>query len=262
METRSAVFCLGPAGEGALEIRQVPRRHPAADEVEIAVEAASVNPIDVRRAEGYGLRLLSLIGAGKFPLVLGNDLAGTIAATGARVSSYKPGDRVYGLKPASADGTHSSHVLVKAAHVLRAPGGDLQALAALPYSFVTMWLAVRGAGLTRENAAEKNVLVHGAAGGLGTLAMQMLSAWGAKITAIARPPMRAACLQAGAAEVLDGSKSRLSRSAVRSMPRSILPLGRMTLRLFAACAMALLAMPRLCTRCWETLTGPDGCAAR
>ncbi len=206
METRSAVFCLGPAGEGALEIRQVPRRHPAADEVEIAVEAASVNPIDVRRAEGYGLRLLSLIGAGKFPLVLGNDFAGTIAATGARVSSYKPGDRVYGLKPASADGTHSTHVLVKAAHVLRAPGGDLQALAALPYSFVTMWLAVRGAGLTRENAAEKNVLVHGAAGGLGTLALQMLSAWGAKITAVARPPMRAACLQAGAAEVLDGSK--------------------------------------------------------
>jgi len=186
METRSALFCVGPAGESALEVRQVPRRHPAADEVEIAVEAASVNPIDVRRAEGYGLRLLSLIGAGKFPLVLGNDFAGTIAATGARVSSYKPGDRVYGLKPASADGTHSSHVLVKAAHVLRAPGGDLQALAALPYSFVTMWLAVRGAGLTRENAAEKNVLVHGAAGGLGTLAVQMLSAWGAKITAIAR----------------------------------------------------------------------------
>lgn len=82
METTSALFCLGPAGEGALEIRQVPRRHPAADEVEIAVEAASVNPIDVRRAEGYGLRLLSLIGAGKFPLVLGNDFAGTIAATG------------------------------------------------------------------------------------------------------------------------------------------------------------------------------------
>ena len=125
METRTALFCLGPAGKGALEVRQVPRRHPAADEVEIAVEAASVNPIDVRRA--YGLRLLSLLGAGKFPLVLGNDFAGTIAATGARVSSYKPGVRVYRLKPASADGTHSSHVLVKAAHVLRALAAILNA---------------------------------------------------------------------------------------------------------------------------------------
>ena len=72
-----------------------------------------------------------------------------------------------------------------------------------------MWLAVRGAGLTRESAAGKKVLVHGAAGGLGTLALQMLSAWGAKITAIARPPMRAACLQAGAAEDVDGNKELL-----------------------------------------------------
>ena len=70
-------------------------------------------------------------------------------------------------------------MLVKAAHVLAAPEGrDLHALAAIPYSFATMWLAVRGAGLTRENAVGKKVLVHGAAGGLGTLATQMLSHMG------------------------------------------------------------------------------------
>jgi hypothetical protein len=50
MKTKTALFCLGPAAKGALEVRQVPRRNPAADEVEVAVEAASVNPIDVRRA--------------------------------------------------------------------------------------------------------------------------------------------------------------------------------------------------------------------
>ena len=170
METKTALFCLGPVGNGALEVRQVPRRNPAADEVEIAVAAASVNPIDVRRAEGYGARLLSLVGASKFPMVLGNDFAGTVATTGPKVSACNPGDRVYGLKPTSADGTHASHVIVKAAHVLRAPAGsDFEALAAIPYSFATMWLAVRGAGLTRENAAGKKVLVHGAAGGLGTV---------------------------------------------------------------------------------------------
>jgi reticulon-4-interacting protein 1, mitochondrial len=211
METKTALFCLGPAAKSALEVRQVPRRKPGPAEVEIAMEAASVNPIDVRRAEGYGRRLLSLLGAGKFPMVLGNDFAGTVATTGAKVSKLKPGDRAYGLKPTSADGTHASHFLVKAAYVLRAPaGGDLQTLAALPYSFVTMWLAVRGAGITGENAAGKKVLVHGAAGGLGTLALQMLSGWGAKITAIARPPTLAGCLQAGAAEVVDGSKAPFS----------------------------------------------------
>ena len=56
-------------------------------------------------------------------MVLGNDFAGTVATTGAKVSTFKPADRVYGLKPVSADGTHASHVLVKAAHVLRAPSG-------------------------------------------------------------------------------------------------------------------------------------------
>jgi reticulon-4-interacting protein 1, mitochondrial len=188
-------------------IQQVPRRKPVANEVEVAVAAASVNPIDLRRAEGYGRRLLSLLGAGTFPMVLGNDLAGTITAVGAGVETFKTGDRVYGVKPASAEGTHASHVLVKAAHVLPAPAGrDLHALAALPYSFVTMWLAIRGAGLSRENAAGKNVLVHGAAGGLGTLALQMLSQWGARVTAIAWPSTFDACMEAGAAEVVDCTK--------------------------------------------------------
>ena len=108
METRTALFCLGPAANGALEVRQVPRRRPAADEVEIAVEAASVNPIDVRRTEGYGVRLLSLLGAGKFPMVLGNDFAGTVVTTGTKVAALKPGERVYGLKRTSGEGTHAS----------------------------------------------------------------------------------------------------------------------------------------------------------
>ncbi len=265
METKTALFCLGPAAKGALEVRQVPRRKPARRRSrDCDVQGASVNPIDVRRAEGYGARLLSLLGAGKFPMVLGNDFAGTVATTGAKVSVLKRGERVYGLKPTSADGTHASHVLVKAAYVLRAPaGGDLQALAALPYSFVTMWLAVRGAGLTRENAAGKKVLVHGAAGGLGTLALQMLSAWGAKITAIARPPTLAGCLQAGAAEVVDGSKAAIQPPSVAcSMRRSISPPGTTTLRSSAACGTVRSAMPRPCIHCWAISTGMAGCAVR
>ncbi len=202
----TAAVCLGPDSAGGFMVRQFTRRRPAGDEIEVAVAAASVNPIDVRRAEGYGRRLMSLLGAGKFPLVLGNDLAGTITAVGSRVSTFKVGDLVYGVKPASAEGTHANHVLLKAAHVVAAPQGRaLPALAAIPYSFVTMWLAVRGAGLTRENAAGKKVLVHGAAGGLGTLALQMLSTWGARVTAIARPAAFDACREAGAAEVVDGT---------------------------------------------------------
>ena len=202
--TAAALMCLGP--NRGFEVRQVPRRKPAAGEVEVAVAAAAVNAIDVRRAQGYGRRLLSLVGAGRFPMVLGNDFAGTVTALGDNVDAFRIGDSVYGVKPPSVEGTHAGYVLAKAVHVLPAPAGrDIQALAALPYSFVTMWLAVRGAGLSRQNAAGKRVLVHGAAGGLGTLALQMLSGWGAQVTAIARPQDFAACRQAGAVEAVDGS---------------------------------------------------------
>lgn len=200
-----ALMCDGPT---SFEVELAPRQQPKANEIEVQVTAASVNPIDARRAEGYGRRLLSLFGAGRLPLVLGNDFAGIVTSVGSYVGSFKPGDHVFGVKPTSSQGTHASHVIVRAtpAQVRIAPGGqDFQALAALPYSFVTMWLAVRGAGLIKENAAGKSVLVHGAAGGLGTLALQMLSTWGARITAIAKPSNFAECRKAGAAAVVDST---------------------------------------------------------
>src|SRR5271165_4380728 len=118
---RLVAMCLSPEEGGGFDMREVPRRPPAADEIEVAVEAASVNPIDVRRADGYGRRLLSLMGAARFPMTLGADFAGTIAALGARVSGFAVGDRVYGLKPVSRDGSHASHIVVKAAHASKAP---------------------------------------------------------------------------------------------------------------------------------------------
>ena len=63
LSTRLVAMCLSPEAGGGFEVREVPRRSPAADEIEIAVEAASVNSIDVRRADGYGRRLLSLLRA-------------------------------------------------------------------------------------------------------------------------------------------------------------------------------------------------------
>ena len=114
--TRLVAMCLGPEAEGAFDIREVRRRKPGPDEIEIAVEAASVNPIDVRRADAYGRRLLSLMGASRFPMTLGNDFAGVVAAVGSgRASGFAIGERVYGVKPPSKDGTHASHVLAKAA---------------------------------------------------------------------------------------------------------------------------------------------------
>ena len=150
------------------------------------VEATSVNPIDARRAGGYGKRLLGLKGAGRFPLVLGNDLAGRVEAVGPGVSQFAPGQRVFGLvATGKGGGAHASHVVVPEALLRPAPKDtEAAALAVLPYSFTTMWLAVRSTRLTAANAAGKRVLVHGAAGALGRLALQMLSGWGCRVTAI------------------------------------------------------------------------------
>ena len=150
------------------------------------VEATSVNPIDARRAGGYGQRLLGIKGAGRFPLVLGNDLAGRVEAAGPGVSSFAPGQRVFGLvATGKGGGAHASHVVVPESLLQAAPEDvEAPALAVLPYSFTTMWLAVRSTQLTAANAAGKRVLVHGAAGALGRLALQVLSGWGCHITAI------------------------------------------------------------------------------
>jgi NADPH:quinone reductase-like Zn-dependent oxidoreductase len=157
LSTCLVAICLPPEAGGGFEVREVLRSTPAAGEIEIAVEAASVNPIDVRRADGYGRRLLSLLRASRFPMTLGNDFTGTVVAVGKGCKgAFAVGDRVFGVKPVSRDGTHASHLVAKGAYARKAPPNrNIQDIAALPYSFVTMWLAAKAAGLTRGNAGER-----------------------------------------------------------------------------------------------------------
>ena len=179
---RRELVCTEPSTPPRLAVRtrEVPR--VAAEQVLVRVDATSVNPIDVKRAGGYGRRLLGLKGAATFPLVLGNDVAGTVEAVGAGVSRLAPGQRVFGLVATGKDGgAHASQVVVPQEQLVAVPEDfDPQALAVLPYSFTTMWLAVRSTGLVATNATGMRVLVNGASGALGRLALQLLSAWGSR----------------------------------------------------------------------------------
>jgi NADPH:quinone reductase-like Zn-dependent oxidoreductase len=90
-------------------------------------------------------------------------------------------------------------VVVPQEHLVAAPEqADPLALAVLPYSFTTMWLALRSTGLTASNARRARVLIHGASGGLGRLAMQVLLPWGCCITAVCGRGQRQAALDLGA----------------------------------------------------------------
>jgi len=156
---RRELVCVEPATPPRLEVRtrEVPR--PAAGQVLVRVEATSVNPIDVKRAAGYGRRLLGLKGVARFPLVLGNDVAGTVEAAGAGVSRFAPGQPVFGLLATGrGGGAHASHVVVPQEQLIVAPSDvELQALAVLPYSFTTMWLAVRSSGTrTRRHGCSRS----------------------------------------------------------------------------------------------------------
>ena len=180
------LICTEPATPPRLAVRRAQLRAPGAGEVLVQVQATSVNPIDVKRAAGYGGRLLGLKGAARFPLVLGNDVAGIVMDIGAGVARFARGQRVFGLLGTGrAGGAHASHVHVPQDFLLPAPDdADPNALAALPYSFTTMWLALRSTGISADNARGARVLINGATGGLGRLAMQVLHHWGSEITAI------------------------------------------------------------------------------
>lgn len=190
-----------PAGRRALQN----------DEVRVRVMVASVNPIDVKRSAGYGQRVLSLMGAGGRDLVLGNDFAGVVCEVGQGVPNMSVGDRVWGLVPTGPQGAHRSEVCVPSRWVRPLPAGVLMVSAAsLPYTFTTLWRALQAVGLSEQSAAGRHVLVNGAGGALGQLAIQLLSRWGASVTAVCGQASSARCLGLGATQVVDRHSTRLS----------------------------------------------------
>lgn len=215
-EPTAAVAAIDGFGEDfALEVRPMPYRKPRKGEIVVKVEAAAVNPIDVRRRSGYGRRIFSLLGATRLPLVLGNDFAGTVCAVGAGVTGLREGDAVFGAKPPSSEGTHATHVIVRPDHVAHSPSSiPADALATLPYNFQTVARAFADAGISRDTVNGRAVPVYGATGGLGQIAVRLLRLLGANVTAVGSKNGLQACLDAGATEVVDRHAQSLA-----SLPR-------------------------------------------
>lgn len=211
MNTAQQLLCLAPGKPAQFELRPCDVPAPGRGQVLVRIEASSVNPIDAKRSAGYGRRILKLKGAASFPLSLGNDLAGIVQSVGAGDSFWKPGDRVFGLVPTGPHGAHASHVLAQARDLRAAPSNrTAQELAVLPYTFTTLWLALQSVGLNQDNARGKEVLVHGASGGLGQLAQQVLNRWGAQVTAVCSTAHVQTCRALGTKMVVDRTRRALS----------------------------------------------------
>jgi reticulon-4-interacting protein 1, mitochondrial len=211
MNDTQQLLCLAPANPAKFSLHSSHASVPKRGQVLVKLEATSVNPIDAKRSTGYGRRVFSLMGAARFPIALGNDLVGVVQAVGSGDTIWKQGDRVFGLVPPGPHGAHASHVLTPAKFLRAAPAYSTSPeLAALPYTFTTLWLAFKGVGLNQNNAKGKEVLVHGASGGLGQLALQVLTRWGARVTAVCSTANVQTCKELGATVILDRTRQPLS----------------------------------------------------
>lgn len=181
-ETMKAICIHRFGGPDLLSYQGLPRPVPAADEVLIRVHGAGVNPVDWKTRTGSVPWKGSI---DPFPLILGWDVAGMVEAVGRDVTGFAAGDAVYGMirfpEPA---GTYAEYATAPSDHVLPKPGCvDFLEAAALPLVSLTAWQALFEAG---ELEAGQTVLIHGAAGGVGHVAVQLAKSRGARVIGTAR----------------------------------------------------------------------------
>ncbi len=155
----------------------------APDQALIEVRAASVNAFDWKAAEGRFKDSFEY----QFPVTIGRDYAGVVTAVGAEVRRVSPGDEVFGYFTGQAlhRGSYATHVWVGEGEcfVPRPPGLDPVTAACLPLAGV---IALRCVAAVEPGAGQR-VLILGAPGGAGSLAVQLAAARGAHVIAAGRP---------------------------------------------------------------------------
>lgn len=172
-----AYILTGPNGADALQLTNLPTPTPAAGEVLVQVKAISLNPVDVKTAQGKSLygRLKD-----EQPLILGWDVSGVVTAVGADVANFQVGDEVFGMVNFPGHGrAYAEYVAAPAAHLARKPAGLSHAeAAAATLAALTAWQAFVDKAPVQ---AGQRVLVHAAAGGVGHFAVQLAKERGAHV---------------------------------------------------------------------------------
>ncbi|UFN43107.1 NAD(P)H-quinone oxidoreductase [Nocardioides okcheonensis] len=172
-----AVVAAGTGGPEVLSVGEVPEPTPAAGEVVVDVVATAVNRADTLQRQGF---YPPPPGASD---TIGLECSGRISALGEGVEGWSVGDEVCALL---AGGGYAERVAVPVGQVMPVPGGvSLVEAAALPEVAATVWSNVF---MTAHLARGERFLVHGGAGGIGTMAIQLASARGAEVLATGGSP--------------------------------------------------------------------------
>lgn len=166
-------FFIDRYGKQDGRIGQVPDPAVGVHDVLIQVHAASVNPLDSKISTGE----FKLILPYRFPLILGNDLAGVVVRTGAAVTRFKPGDEVYARPPDSRIGTFAELIAVHENALAFKPANlSMAEAAAMPLAALTAWQVLVETAQVKRG---QKVLIHAGSGGVGTLAIQLAKHLGA-----------------------------------------------------------------------------------
>ncbi len=187
-----------PGGPEALRVESVPVPTPAAGEVLVRVHHASVNPVDWK---------LQQAGRLPFPATPGGDFAGEIVARGAGVDGYDCGDQVAGIvDQAARGGSYAEYLSVPVSEIVPRPAAfSMAEAAAYPTVAVAAW---RYLVVAANVQAGERVLVHGGAGGVGSMVVQIARARGAEVIATASERNHDYLREVGVVQAIDYRSTR------------------------------------------------------
>ena len=205
-------------GPDAITPHVLPVPRPAPDEILIRVRSAGVGVWDTFEAEGGFEKMMGT--KASFPYVLGSDGAGTVVAVGDNVTGFKKGDHVYAMSLASGGGFYAQYAAVKAKDAAPIPGGlTVEQAGVFPVDAIT---ALCGLDDTLGLKQGESVMIFGASGGIGHLAVQLAKRMGARVFAVASGADGVAlCKQLGADACVDGHKGDVLAAARAFAPGGI-----------------------------------------
>ena len=203
-----------------LKFEAVPRPEPKEDEVLVRVIASGVNPADPLTLSGKYAREFGT----HLPLIPGYDIAGVVEKTGAKVTNLKAGDAVYGYP--TFGGGWAEYITVKQWEVAAKPKTlNFAEAAAVPMGALTAWQALVD---TAQLQPGQTILIHGGSGGVGSFAVQIAKARGARVIATASTANQDLLKQLGADVAIDYTKTRFEDVA-KDVDAVLDPIGKETL---------------------------------
>ena len=189
-------------GPEVLKYEDAPRPEARADEVLIRVHAAGVNPIDSKIRAGHRKDIFPV----SFPLILGWDLSGVIEEVGSGATRFKKGDEVFSMPDPTRNGAYAEYIVVRELEVALKPKSLHHVRAAtIPLAALTAWHALFD---TAKLQPGQCVLIHGGAGGVGHLAVQLAKWKGAYVFATASTKNQDLLRELGVDEPIDYTQQR------------------------------------------------------